>query len=183
MLSQFQPIFQEYYQTLSKGNEKVSIVYQSQLHDKSFEELLEENLHKDRMAQHSTQGIHKDDLDLNIMNYLIKKFGTQGQQKSYLIALKLAQLELIKQNLNVTPLLLLDDIFDKLDDRRVQQLMEMVSREEFGQLFITDTDAERVRRVFAGIDVELKVFNIQHGTVCDGEAGEATTGNVTDPSN
>lgn len=160
LLSQFQPIFQEYYQTLSKGNEKVSIVYQSQLHDKSFEELLEENLHKDRMAQHSTQGIHKDDLDLNIMNHPIKKFGSQGQQKSYLIALKLAQLELIKKNLNVTPLLLLDDIFDKLDESRVEQLISLVNDDHFGQIFISDTHPERTEAIVTKINSESKIFRL-----------------------
>lgn len=160
LLKQFQPIFQQYYQTISKGNETVSIVYQSQIHEKKLEDLLAENLNKDRIAQHSTQGIHKDDFDLNIENYPIKKFGSQGQQKSYLIALKLAQFELIKKNLNITPLLLLDDIFDKLDESRVEQLISLVNDEHFGQIFISDTHPERTETIVTKINSESKIFRL-----------------------
>lgn len=160
LMEAFQPIFQEYYKILSKGNETVNIVYQSQLDDKSFESLLAESLSKDRVAQHTTQGIHKDDLDLNIMNYPIKKFGSQGQQKSYLIALKLAQLDLIKQNLKVTPLLLLDDIFDKLDESRVEQLISLVNDDRFGQIFISDTHPERTESIITKINSESKIFRL-----------------------
>ncbi|SMC71185.1 DNA replication/repair protein RecF [Moheibacter sediminis] len=159
-IEEFLPIFQEYYQFISQGNEKVNIVYQSQLSENSFQNLLKENLSKDRLAQYSTQGIHKDDLSFEIINYPIKKFGSQGQQKSYLIALKLAQLELMKKTLGITPLLLLDDIFDKLDETRVEQLIKLVNEERFGQIFITDTHPERTGNVVKRINSESKIFRL-----------------------
>lgn len=159
-IQEFLPIFQEYYQFISRGNEKVNIVYQSQLNENAFQNLLKENLSKDRSAQYSTQGIHKDDLSFEIMNYPIKKFGSQGQQKSYLIALKLAQLELMKKILGITPLLLLDDIFDKLDETRVEQLIKLVNEERFGQIFITDTHPERTENVVKRINSESKIFRL-----------------------
>lgn len=156
----FLPIFQEYYQFISQGNEKVNIIYQSQLNENPLAELLKSNLAKDRSAQYSTQGIHKDDLSFEILNYPIKKFGSQGQQKSYLIALKLAQLELMKKTLGITPLLLLDDIFDKLDESRVEQLIKLVNEERFGQIFITDTHPERTENVVKRINSESKIFRL-----------------------
>ena len=103
---------------------------------------------------------YKDDLLFTITNYPIKKFGSQGQQKSYLIALKLAQLEVIKSSLNITPLLLLDDIFDKLDEHRVTQLIKLVNEERFGQIFITDTHPERTEQIIKQINAESKVFRL-----------------------
>lgn len=159
-IHEFLPIFQRYYHFISQGNEKVNIIYQSQLNDASFQNLLKDNINKDRAAQYSTQGIHKDDLSFEILHYPIKKFGSQGQQKSYLIALKLAQLELMKQTLGVTPLLLLDDIFDKLDETRVEQLIKLVNEERFGQIFITDTHPERTENVVRRINSESKIFKL-----------------------
>lgn len=159
-IEEFLPIFQEYYQFISQGNEKVNIVYESQLNENSFQNLLQQNLTKDRSAQYSTQGIHKDDLSFEIIHYPIKKFGSQGQQKSYLISLKLAQLELMKQTLGITPLLLLDDIFDKLDETRVEQLIKLVNEERFGQIFITDTHPERTESVVKRINSESKIFRL-----------------------
>lgn len=159
-IREFLPVFQEYYQFISQGNEAVNIIYQSQLNENSFDKLLKENVSKDRSAQYSTQGIHKDDLSFEILNYPIKKFGSQGQQKSYLIALKLAQLELMKQTLGTTPLLLLDDIFDKLDESRVEQLIKLVNEERFGQIFITDTHPERTENVVKRINSESKIFRL-----------------------
>ncbi|MFA7687205.1 MAG: DNA replication/repair protein RecF [Moheibacter sp.] len=159
-ITDFLPVFQEYYNFISRGNEKVNIVYDSQLNENSFQNLLNTHLQKDRSAQYSTQGIHKDDLRFEIRNYPIKKFGSQGQQKSYLIALKLAQLELMKQNLGITPLLLLDDIFDKLDETRVEQLIKLVNEERFGQIFITDTHPERTENIVKRINSESKIFRL-----------------------
>src|SRR5690606_7796848 len=115
-IQEFEPIFQEYYHFISQGNEKVNIQYISQLNENEFENLLKLNRNKDKMTQFTTTGIHKDDLGFEIMGYPVKKFGSQGQQKSYLIALKLAKLEIIKKSTDITPILLLDDIFDKLDE-------------------------------------------------------------------
>lgn len=159
-IKEFLPVFQEYYSFISLGNEKVNIIYQSQLNENAFENLLKDNLFKDRSAQYSTQGIHKDDLSFEIIHYPVKKFGSQGQQKSYLIALKLAQLELMKKTLGVTPLLLLDDIFDKLDETRVEQLIKLVNEERFGQIFITDTHPERTENVVKKINAESKIFRL-----------------------
>lgn len=157
---EFSPIFQEYYQLLSNGNEQVSIHYQSQLQTGELADLLLKNLDRDRSAQHSTQGIHKDDFNLNLMQYPIKKFGSQGQQKTYLIAMKLAQLELIKKNLQLTPILLLDDVFDKLDQQRVEQLIALVNQDRFGQIFISDTHPERTEKIIKQINSESKIFRL-----------------------
>lgn len=159
-IAEFSPIFQDYYQVLSNGNEKVSMHYQSQLFENDFSTLLKDNLQRDRAAQHSTQGIHKDDFELNLMQYPIKKFGSQGQQKTYLIAMKLAQLELIKKNLNITPILLLDDVFDKLDEQRVEQLVALVNQDRFGQIFISDTHPERTEKIITQINSESKIFRL-----------------------
>ena len=104
--------------------------------------------------------MHKDDLVFEIQNYPIKKFGSQGQQKSYLIALKLAQFDFIKEQSNVVPILLLDDIFDKLDENRVSQLISLVNNDQFGQLFITDTHAERTEEVVKRINKSYKMFEL-----------------------
>jgi DNA replication and repair protein RecF len=112
----------------------VQLVYESQLENNSLLALLDENLSRDRAAHYTTVGIHKDDLSFEIDHYLIKKFGSQGQQKSFLIALKLAQFEFVKKQCGEKPILLFDDIFDKLDESRVSKIVEMVNNDEFGQL-------------------------------------------------
>jgi len=159
-LEKFVPVFCEYYRLISCGDEKVDIKYDSRLNEDSFEMLLKSNLQKDRMAQYSTAGPHKDDLNFEIMNYPVKKFGSQGQQKSYLIALKLAKLDVIRNALGMTPLLLLDDIFDKLDETRVEQLIKLVNEERFGQIFITDTHPERTENIVKKINSESKIFRL-----------------------
>lgn len=159
-LEEFAPIFNEKHQIISGGNETVNLKYKSQLHDVSFEDLLADALHKDKMIQYTTVGVHKDDLSFEIGEHPIKKFGSQGQQKSYLIALKLAQFEFIKQQAGVTPILLLDDIFDKLDESRVSQIIELVNNDEFGQIFITDTHSERTERVIQQTEKEYQIFKL-----------------------
>ena len=157
----FLPNFQNYFNFLSKGSESVNIEYVSQLNDGKFIDQLEDSKRKDSRIGYTTVGIHKDDLVFQIGNNPIKKFGSQGQQKSFLIALKLTQFEYIKELLNKKPILLLDDIFDKLDHGRVERLMEMVSDHVFGQVLITDTDVERIEKVFTNIPVEKKIFEIK----------------------
>ncbi len=127
-LEKFIPIFNEKYQIISDDKETVNLVYKSQLNDFSMKDLLQQSLEKDKMLQYTSSGIHKDDLSFEIGNYPIKKFGSQGQQKSYLIALKFAQFEFIKQQANVVPILLLDDIFDKLDDANISD------KEKYGHI-------------------------------------------------
>ena len=154
------PTIQHFYEIISKGNEKVTVIYESNLNEQNFEEILSENLEKDRVLTYTSRGIHKDDLRFEMNENLIKKFGSQGQQKSFLIALKLAQIKRIKDITNKNPILLLDDIFDKLDDNRVSQLIELVNQQNFGQIFITDTHRERTESVVKRINEESKIFQI-----------------------
>lgn len=159
-LESFIPIFQEQYATISKKEEGVLLAYQSKLSENSLESLLINALDKDRALQYTSVGIHKDDLDFTIDGHPIKKFGSQGQQKSFLIALKLAQFHFIKEQAKTTPILLLDDIFDKLDENRVAQIVALVDNDEFGQLFISDTHADRTEKVVANINQSYKIFNL-----------------------
>ena len=160
-LTDFIPVFEERYEAISSGNEKVAITYQSKLASHDLQYLLAMNLQKDRMLQYTSVGIHKDDLHFTIDQYPIKKFGSQGQQKSFLIALKLAQYELLKKQHSVTPILLLDDIFDKLDEQRVSQIVAMVNEQKFGQLFISDTNANRTEEVVKRISQSYEMFPIK----------------------
>ncbi len=164
-INSFVSIFQTYYELISGGKEKVHIQYISHLNDNAFTDVLEKALNRDRAIEYTTVGIHKDDLEFLINEYPIKKFASQGQQKSFLIALKLAQFDFIKKIKSITPILLLDDIYDKLDDLRVKQLMEIVSSDNFGQLFITDTHPTRLADLFQISDVDVRVFNIVNGVI------------------
>ncbi|ASE61816.1 MULTISPECIES: DNA replication/repair protein RecF [Chryseobacterium] len=159
-VEQLNPIVQNFYQIISGGKETVSVIYESHLLENSFEELLKESLERDRMLTYTSKGIHKDDLLFEMDQVLIKKIGSQGQQKSFLISLKLAQMSLVKELTNKTPILLLDDIFDKLDDTRVSQLIELVNKESFGQIFITDTHRERTESVVKKINEESVIFDV-----------------------
>ncbi|WP_299336823.1 DNA replication/repair protein RecF [uncultured Psychroserpens sp.] len=159
-LKVFIPIFKARYQAISNGNEEVNLVYKSDLFDDDLNSLLAKVINKDKALQYTSVGIHKDDLNFQIETYPIKKFGSQGQQKSFLIALKLAQFDFIKQQSGVTPLLLLDDIFDKLDENRVAQIISLVDNDDFGQLFISDTHAERTEDVVKQIHQSYKIFKL-----------------------
>lgn len=154
----FIPLFQKYYQWISNQAETVSMVYESRLSELPFETLLLEAFPKCSRAHYTTVGIHKDDLNFQINGQPIKKFGSQGQQKSFLIAMRLAQFDWLKARLNVSPILLLDDIFDKLDNFRVAQLMSLVSKNTFGQVLVTDTDEIRVEGVFQAIGVQPNII-------------------------
>lgn len=160
------PVFQKYYQKISGSKEEVSLVYQSQLdNDANFKELLEQSLQKDIQRQFTNIGVHKDDLVFLLSDHPVKKFASQGQQKTYLIALKLAQLEFLKVIKNITPILLLDDVFDKLDENRVGQLLELVNSNEFGQIFITDTDLNRIERVLKKINSTSSIYEVSQGKI------------------
>lgn len=159
-LSEFTPIFNAKYEIISGNKEQVNLQYKSQLLDASFDQLLEGSMERDRMLQYTSVGVHKDDLSFEIGKHPIKKFGSQGQQKSYLIALKLAQFEFLKQQSNIVPILLLDDIFDKLDESRVSQIIELVNNDEFGQIFITDTHKERTEKVIQRTNSSFEIFNL-----------------------
>jgi len=159
-LEEFIPIFKERYAAITNSEEEVNLKYKSQLIESDFKTLFETNLEKDRILQYTSVGIHKDDLTFEIEKYSIKKFGSQGQQKSYLIALKLAQFDFIKRQSNLKPILLLDDIFDKLDDLRVQRLIGLVNNDEFGQLFISDTHKERTEEIVKKTNKHYKIFEL-----------------------
>ena len=159
-LKDFVPIFNDYYQEISDASEEVQLVYQSDLFEKNTKTLLEENISKDRALHYTSVGVHKDDLLFEIKNYPIKKFGSQGQQKSFLIALKLAQFDFVKKQNGVKPLLLFDDIFDKLDEYRVSKIIKMVNNEEFGQLFISDTHSDRTENIVKTTHQSYKIFNL-----------------------
>lgn len=157
----FLPIFEYQYQYISEGKENVNLTYESTLHQTNLATLLKQNIHKDRLLQHTSVGIHKDDLLFEIEGFPMKKYGSQGQQKSFLIALKLSQFEMIKKQLKVVPIFLLDDIFDKLDDNRVAKLVSLVTERHFGQLFITDTHYERTENVVKRTLLKYKIFRIE----------------------
>ena len=159
-LDEFIPVFQKHYAAIGLDQEEVTLEYKSQLHEHSMEELLTLFEKKDAMKRYSNAGIHRDDLLFKIKGHPVKKFGSQGQQKSFIIALRLAQYEWLKQHLNTTPVLLLDDIFDKLDHSRVTKLMQLVSDHFFGQVLVTDTDLERVQSIFAENELESKLFRV-----------------------
>lgn len=159
-IEKISPIFQKHYEAISNGNEKVEISYKSHLENDVLSNLLELNLQKDKVLQYTSVGIHRDDLEFLINGYPIQKFGSQGQQKSFLIALKLAQFDLIQQISNITPILLLDDIFDKLDDERVLKLIKMVENKHFGQIFISDTHFERTENVVKSTKQRYKMIRL-----------------------
>lgn len=159
-VTSFIPIFKEQYAHISEKEEEIMLSYESQLLDKNLLELLETASDKDRAIQYTSVGIHKDDLNFTIAGHPIKKFGSQGQQKSFLIALKLAQFHFIKEQAKTTPILLLDDIFDKLDESRVSQIVALVDNDNFGQVFISDTHAERTENVVKNIRQSYKIFTL-----------------------
>ena len=156
----FAPIFKKRHQNISNDDENVSFDYKSQLKNTNFEELLQKNIEKDRVLQYTSMGIHRDELLYSIEGYPIKKFGSQGQQKTYLIALKLAEFDLIQLQSKKTPILLLDDIFDKLDENRVSKIVDLVNDKNFGQIFITDTHAERTENVIKKTNQPYKMFDL-----------------------
>ncbi|HET6244941.1 MAG: DNA replication/repair protein RecF [Bacteroidetes bacterium] len=166
-IREFLPLFQKFYIHISGNNETVGIEYESKLNENSFQSLLLESLPKDRNVLYTTCGIHKDDLVFKINEFPIKKMGSQGQQKTFLLALKLAQFEYLKKIKKSLPLLLLDDIFDKLDQKRVARLMEIVGSDDFGQIFITDTNSQRISEILFNLQLPFKTFKIDKGTVVE----------------
>ncbi|MGB3151713.1 MAG: DNA replication and repair protein RecF [Maribacter sp.] len=159
-LEAFIPIFKEQYKAITGDTEEVSLTYDSKLLDMSLLQLLDKKIEKDRALQYTSVGIHKDDLSLNIMGYPIKKFGSQGQQKSFLIALKFAQFHFMQAISKTTPILLLDDIFDKLDEHRVAHIITLVNQQNFGQIFVSDTHAERTEDIIKKIHQTYKIFKL-----------------------
>ena len=159
-LNDFIPIFNKHHQAITEAAESVTLVYDSRLFEKQLLDLFTDNLSRDRVLQYTSVGIHKDDLLFEIDGHPIKKFGSQGQQKSFLIALKLAQFEFIKKQSGVLPILLFDDIFDKLDETRVSKIISMINDKAFGQIFISDTHPERTEAIVTSTHQSYKMFKL-----------------------
>jgi DNA replication and repair protein RecF len=160
LINELVPVFQEYYNMISSDREKVKLTYRSHLYEGSFAESLRSAFLKDRILEYTTVGVHKDDLVFGMNDFPVKSLGSQGQQKSYLVALKLAKFEYIKQKAGFPPVLLLDDIFDKFDHERVKQIIRLVGNHRFGQIFITDTDQERLKKILAGLNTGFRLMTI-----------------------
>lgn len=161
------PVFQEFYEYVSGGKENVILEYSSCMEQGSFRDQLNTSLKKDRITQFTNVGIHKDDLNLLLEGFPIKKLGSQGQNKTYLAALKFAQFEFLKNASEIKPILLLDDIFDKLDSNRVGKIIGLVSEDRFGQIFITDTNREHLEKIILETKTDHKIFRIAEGKIID----------------
>lgn len=164
-IDEFIPIFQQLYTFISGGNEEISLKYQSQHHENDIKLRMQSTRERDKILGYSTQGIHKDELEMLLDGYPIKRVGSQGQNKTYLISLKLAQFYFLKRTHNLSPLLLLDDIFDKLDSERVKKIIELVSGETFGQIFITDTNREHLDSILLQLGKESQIFQVKNGEI------------------
>ncbi|MFB6340740.1 DNA replication/repair protein RecF [Saccharicrinis sp. FJH62] len=157
------PVFQNYHDIISIGRETVNIAYESNMHEPEYLKQLEGSFEKDLILGFTSLGIHKDDLVPYIDGYPIKKIGSQGQQKTFLISLKFAQFEFIRKVNNISPILLLDDIFDKLDSYRVEAIVKLVSGDTFGQIFITDTNRDHLVTILEKINEENVIYLVQSG--------------------
>lgn len=164
-VEELRPVVTEYYRQLSDDREQVELIYRSELNDRPFEEVLRAARAKDLVNEFTTSGIHRDDLVLRIGGYPLRKYGSQGQQKSFLIALKLAQYAIIARNKQERPLLLLDDLFDKLDASRVERLIRLVSDDGFGQILITDCNPTRLQTILDKTGGEYRLYTIENGEV------------------
>ncbi len=169
-IADFIPIFQSFYSHISQGQEQVNLTYESHAQSGSLLQQLQENRQRDRIMGYSLKGVHKDDLSMQLEDYPIKKEGSQGQNKTFLIALKLAQFDFLRRTGNrTTPLLLLDDIFDKLDASRVEQIVKLVQGDKFGQIFITDTNRDHLDRILKRTEEDYKVFEVVQGKITERE--------------
>jgi DNA replication and repair protein RecF len=162
LVEQLIPVFQEHYSMISGGKEKVRLNYRSQLSSGDFKTQLIESAPRDYMLEYTTVGIHKDDLLFEMDGYPVRSLGSQGQQKSYLVALKLAKFEYIKKKAGFSPVLLLDDIFDKFDAVRVEQIIKLVGDNKFGQIFITDTHQDRLHKILSSHNADYMLFSIEN---------------------
>ena len=157
------PIVAEYYKMVSGGSEQIDIEYESELDKASLEQLLEASFDRDRIMKHTTVGIHRDDFIFTMNGYPIRRCGSQGQQKSFLVSLKFAQYDIMKRNYGFAPILLLDDVFDKLDMTRLSNLLQMVSGNEFGQIFITDSNKVRMSGIVDGLTQDRVYYDTVSG--------------------
>lgn len=164
-INKFTPIFNHFYKTVSTSSEDVSFQYISQLQDGDFAEMLVANRHREMILGHTTVGIHRDELEMLLDAYPIKKVGSQGQNKTYFVALKLAQFDYLRSTGSKTPILLLDDIFDRLDANRVEEIIKLVSGDEFGQIFISDTNRESFDKILERIGNNHHIYSVENGNI------------------
>lgn len=164
-VEEFFPIFQQYYNIISRENEKVGFQYNTQLTNLPLSSLLSSKREKDKILGYTSSGIHKDDFDFLLEGFLIRKIGSQGQNKTYLIALKLAQFMLLVRKGSSSPILLLDDLFDKLDAKRVEQIIQLVAQSDFGQIFITDTNRKYLDEILRDMQHDYKLFHVENGEI------------------
>jgi DNA replication and repair protein RecF len=165
LVNELIPVFQEHYSMISSEKEEVKLSYRSHLAEGNFSDALINTVSKDRFLEYTTIGIHKDDLLLEMNHHPVKLLGSQGQQKSYLVALKLAKFDYIKRKSGISPILLLDDIFDKFDAERVEQIIRLVGNQRFGQIFITDTHQSRLHEILSSHKTDYKLFMIRGNEV------------------
>ena len=163
-VEQLKPIVAEYYKTLSGDSEQVNIEYESELSKAGLDQLLAASFDRDRIMKHTTTGIHRDDFAFSMNGHPIRRFGSQGQQKSFLVSLKFAQYEIMKRNYGFAPILLLDDVFDKLDIGRISNLLQMVASNDFGQIFITDSNKVRMSGIVDELTQDRAYFETVGGT-------------------
>ena len=171
-IREFIPIFQNFYSFISQDKERVGLTYDSHARDASLLEVLKASRERDRIMGYSLRGVHKDELNMLLGDFPIKREGSQGQNKTYLVALKLAQFDFLKRTGSTVPLLLLDDIFDKLDASRVEQIIKLVAGDSFGQIFITDTNREHLDRILHKVGSDYKMFRVERGEVSEMEEDE-----------
>ncbi|MDR2087692.1 MAG: DNA replication and repair protein RecF [Dysgonamonadaceae bacterium] len=164
-ITDFIPVFKEYYRTIADESEPVDLQYDSQLNSAPFAQWFADRREKDKLLGYTGAGIHKDDFHFLLENYLIRKIGSQGQCKTYLIALKLAQFNFLVRKKSTFPILLLDDIFDKLDAGRVEQIIRLLLQPEFGQIFITDTNRKYLDEILEGLNHDYKLFRVNGGII------------------
>lgn len=167
-VEEFIPVFQNIHERISGGAEQVSLRYISHCQRGDLLEVIRKDRHKDRAVGYSLHGVHRDDLEMLIDGYQLKREGSQGQSKTYALAMKLAQFDFLKRTASkTTPLLLLDDIFDKLDSQRVERIVELVSGDSYGQIFITDTNREHLDRILQSGTTEYKLFYVENGEITE----------------
>lgn len=160
------PIFQRIYQHISGQREEVSLKYVSHCQRGPLLEVIQRDRFKDRAVGYSLHGVHRDDLEMLIGDFQMKREGSQGQNKTFVLALKLAQFDFLRRtSSNTTPLLLLDDIFDKLDAQRVEAIVQLVSGENYGQIFITDTNRDHLDKILHESDGDYKIFTVENGNL------------------
>lgn len=165
-IESFIPLFQQLYDYIADSREQVRLCYRSQLQERDLTESFVRTRQRDLILGWTSQGIHKDDLEMYLGEYPLKQVGSQGQQKTYLIALKLAQAALLETNTEADkPILLLDDIFDKLDAQRVEKIVELVNSDRFGQIFITDTDRQHLVEILRTHQDNSRIFNVEDGKI------------------